>query len=819
MAANIESSGNGSWSNPGTWAGSVIPGAGDTVKIRAGHTVTYDAHTTAIIDAILVNGTLTFHPFTNTLLEAGQIVISSAPDFDFFGSCSPMAKHEDGHMMVVPKLHVGTPARSIADPSSATIRLHATAGADLTCAPGIINHGGEMHFHGAPITPTWTKLVTTAAAGQTVIQLSQATDWKIGDQLLIPGTLKPSGRTPGGTIRNGANLAESERRFISAISPDGMMVTLDQPLKFPHKGGANEGDNRGEVANLSRNVVIESADPTGPARGHTMYHAGSKGSISYAEFRHLGKKGILGRYPIHFHLVQSTMRGSYVQGASIWDSANRWLVIHGAEYLVVRDTVGFNSLGPGFFLENGTEVYNLLAGNLGVQAHVTEPIPNQALAYDRNHGACYWAANARNFIYGNTFVECDNDDSFILDYAPNDNPMLTEVLQPDGSRQIVDIRRMSGGLIKDLEVHSHWGWGPWIVRGRYPEDEPLVFENTHVWNTHYSIDISGDNVVFDGVKVTDTSYGFYNLYPGPHLVKNATMVKVSPHGAFMTYRGGHGTFLYDDIKIESSRLVFRMNAKTETGANGEPIQIHARNVTVLNPVFTDRSGRKRAAWIGTESNAVRADPLLMFVHHDLFGSDADGVFLPLKQSTAQLGIPPGLTFVRAHPTRDDNGVSLEGRGDIQYAMGNVPWPSSPLENPVDRVPPATIILAPQRNETVSIAGDALEVCGVAVDQFGIASVQVNGVEATVDRNGYDWCATLTGLSQGPLEITAVATDNSGHVELTPHVITADICPSGQCLGSVVLPPVADAGDDQTILDIDGDGMENVTGELIPTSIN
>jgi hypothetical protein len=48
------------------------------------------------------------------------------------------------------------------------------------------------------------------------------------------------------------------------------------PLRFDHLG---EGDYRGEVANLSRNVVVESADPAA-ARGHTMYHRHSAGSVS-----------------------------------------------------------------------------------------------------------------------------------------------------------------------------------------------------------------------------------------------------------------------------------------------------------------------------------------------------------------------------------------------------------------------------------------------------------------------------------------------------------------------------------------------------------
>ena len=67
--------------------------------------------------------------------------------------------------------------------------------------------------------------------------------------------------------------------------------------------------------------------------------------------------------------VGDTMRGSQVLGAAIVDSHNRWITIHGTEYLVVRDCVGYRSVGHGYFMEDGTEVYNLLDRNLGVQAY------------------------------------------------------------------------------------------------------------------------------------------------------------------------------------------------------------------------------------------------------------------------------------------------------------------------------------------------------------------------------------------------------------------------------------------------------------------
>src|SRR5262249_7222938 len=134
---------------------------------------------------------------------------------------------------------------------------------------------------------------------------------------------------------------QTEEHLIAGI--DGTRLTLDSPLAFDHQA---DGSYRGDVANLSRNVIVESADPAG-VRGHTMYHNLSACSTRHAEFRHLGKERVFGRYALHYHLCGNTMRGSSVIGASIWGSANRWLTIHGTNYLVVRDCVGYQSKGHG----------------------------------------------------------------------------------------------------------------------------------------------------------------------------------------------------------------------------------------------------------------------------------------------------------------------------------------------------------------------------------------------------------------------------------------------------------------------------------------
>src|SRR5262249_4754793 len=155
----------------------------------------------------------------------------------------------------------------------------------------------------APMNRTWVKLGAAAKKGESVVTLAEpVTGWKVGDRVIVTATKLTYQKT-----------RSTEERTVRAI--DGARLTLSEPLAVEHSG---DGLYKGEVANLSRNVVVESADARGE-RGHTMYHRGSAGSISYAEFRHLGKEGVLGKYAIHFHLVGDTMRGSSVVGASVWD--------------------------------------------------------------------------------------------------------------------------------------------------------------------------------------------------------------------------------------------------------------------------------------------------------------------------------------------------------------------------------------------------------------------------------------------------------------------------------------------------------------------
>jgi hypothetical protein len=69
----------------------------------------------------------------------------------------------------------------------------------------------------------------------------------------------------------------------------------------------------------------------------------------------MGQKAIMGRYPIHWHLVTDQAQGQYVRNSSIHHSFNRAVTIHGTDYITVEDNFCYDHIGHGIFLENGAE--------------------------------------------------------------------------------------------------------------------------------------------------------------------------------------------------------------------------------------------------------------------------------------------------------------------------------------------------------------------------------------------------------------------------------------------------------------------------------
>jgi hypothetical protein len=528
----IRSTCSGAWSDAATWEKGKIPGPGARVQVRAGHTVVFDIKTSKPIRFIHVAGVLSFARDRDTQLDVGVLKIQPGADAaeDGFNCDAHLAEPTAGQPR--PALEIGTPEQPLDARYHAVIRLTYLDGMDKQSCPALVCCGGRMDLHGAPLSRTWVKLGATAVKGATEVTLAEpVAGWRAGDHLLLTATKRQSKDKDKATFKTSTrDLPYSEERRIKAI--DGVKLTLDKPLDLDHKG---EGDYRGEVADLSRNVVVESADPAG-VRGHTMYHRHSAGSVSYVEFRHLGKEGVLGRYSLHYHLCGDTMRGASVIGASFWDSDNRWLTVHGTNYLVVRDCVGYQSKGHGFFLEDATEVYNLFDRCLAVQAYIAKPLPRQVLPYDKNDGAGFWWANSLNAFTRNVAAECDEYGYFFQLTKTNDFDPLQAVLAPDGRKKI-DVRTLPFIRFEGNESHTQRRhalnlgggapFGPPNVGGVGPDEKhPFVLRDTRLWDVHWAFHPVSPSILVDNMDIADADYGVWRPEYQRHAYRNLKLTRV-----------------------------------------------------------------------------------------------------------------------------------------------------------------------------------------------------------------------------------------------------------------------------------------------------
>ena len=740
---------SGDWSDADTWVQGRIPQSGDRVQVRAGHSVVYDVQSDAALRFVHVAGTLSFSREKSTLLDVGLLKVEPGETTTESGFDCHAPVRETPAGAPRPVLEIGTPAVPIPAGVTATIRLRHHPGMAAESLPAIVCCGGRWDIHGAPLQRTWLKLATPASAGDRELTLElPVSDWRVGDRIIIT-TDQSQGPGPYATFRQKGGRPKpvgTEERIIAGV--DGPRITLDRPLAKPHRG---PGNLRCEVANLSRNVVVESAQPNG-VRGHTMYHHGSSGGISYAEFRQLGKEGVLGRYAIHFHLVRDTMRGSGVLGASIWDSHNRWITIHGTDHLLVRDCVGYQSLGHGYFLEDATEQWNVLDRNLAVQAFVTLPLPEQVLPYDPNDGAGFWWANGRNTFTRN--VACENDRygfHFQITETPHFSPVV-KLGQPDGSTARQDVRTVPFLRFEDNESH-----GEGLFDFRFGDEEqgtvhgdrehPFIVRRLRAWESHYALRPNVSFFLLEDLQVTNAAYGIYHPDYDQHVYRDVRLENITDE----PLNGGHdetalpcGNFTFDRVTLvkcvlERHPLVQLTAIGAKPGITG-----HFRDLTL-----SDSQSAKGIIGFGGGPRTRRTDNPVACFFHAIPKTSAVSAVVSVRLSEGARD--PELPIVEGWTGADARA----------HQVSNVTFPE--LLSPKDDLPPATLIT---RIEPVD---DRWRISGVTHDNGDIAGIHVNDQEATIlarHAGVVDWTITL----EAPADrlIVASAIDMNGNREQAPH---------------------------------------------------
>jgi hypothetical protein len=341
-----------------------------------------------------------------------------------------------------------------------------------------LSFGGTLHLYGkkgaiydaatdnnpANTGISWARLSNISGNTLTLdLRQGQSLNWEADDRIVVTSTdYLPT---------------HSEVAEIQSVS--GNTITLKEALEYPHNTNlyslstnpyslsdvpADKGpradpnlttgravETRAAVALLTRSIIITSEGdepdispdgdhfPPTPKNyygGHTIVRQGfASYQVQGVEFWRLGQGGIIGRYPVHFHMARKTPQPSdanqpavtFLKDCTIDDSMTRWITVHATQGVTLQRNVGYRSIGHGFYLEDATETFNKLYANIGISviagvyspdlnprqvpgilaAPDTQPQPDSdyfPYRSDWNHPAAFWIMNGWNDFRYNAAV-------------------------------------------------------------------------------------------------------------------------------------------------------------------------------------------------------------------------------------------------------------------------------------------------------------------------------------------------------------------------------------------------------------------------------
>lgn len=280
-----------------------------------------------------------------------------------------------------------------------------------------LSYGGTIYLRGAKgirdgkidANPSdsgtsWVRLIDNLKGGESSFHVDRPVPtWGPGDHIVLTSTDYLMGH--------------NEECIIQSVESDneGTKITLMSPVSFPHNGqafdysslpatsGPQDDPNRPKslpsrhletraaVALLTRSIMVASEGPAPVMEdrsvdhfpkdsfygGQTIMRQGFQAyQVQGVEFYHLGQGGVIGRYPVHFHMdrkvpkpsVDPPFAGTYIADSSIHDSMTRFITVHATQDLMIMRNVGYRSIGHGFYLEDSTEINNELYSNIGIEA-------------------------------------------------------------------------------------------------------------------------------------------------------------------------------------------------------------------------------------------------------------------------------------------------------------------------------------------------------------------------------------------------------------------------------------------------------------------
>ncbi len=431
------------WSDPAAWGGQ-LPAVGSNVVIAAGKKIWLDTD----------------------MPQLNSLTINANAELRFADRPTTVSSKA---IIVYGKLSIGQETAPLT--SKVTIRLEGettptpgvrmVAGIDVGSNVMVAASGGTIEIQGKDSGRMFTKLAQTANAGATSIQLRDAVTWQPGDKIALSATTQ--------------EFTQYDESTVSSVSADGKTVTLAAPLMFTHHSvvttltsGAESRsvEERGDVGLLTKNIKLTSAadqvakynfalasSRTTPADGfggHTMVLAGSIMKVNNVEFAYMGQTGVLGRYPLHWHLTGDAS-ASYAKNTAIHHSFNRFVTVHATNNLRIDGGVWHDSIGHGFMYETGREVNNSINGILAMTTRVP-PVAKQLRLSD-DAAAAFWITNPKNDI-SNVIAAGGDGSGFWYDFNFNSDNGTEH--DPDANNRAQIFQTISEKLstADNLEAHS-----------------------------------------------------------------------------------------------------------------------------------------------------------------------------------------------------------------------------------------------------------------------------------------------------------------------------------------------------------------------------
>ncbi|MEO3415044.1 G8 domain-containing protein [Roseovarius sp. CAU 1744] len=595
--ADVIAVATGAWSDPATWwsiSGNTqrVPQAGENVLIPQGVDVTYDMNDSAEYNTIRVDGGFVWADDRSTELRCDTIFIDHTGTYKLATEASPAP---DSHTQTLIYTDNG-PLDVTNDPVKMQRGLICFGQASIYATPviGIARAAGDI-AQGA----------TSVTLDRQVQGYSGFRDWKVGDEIIIPGT----------RMRGHCSTWEPwefEVRTISAIDnsvPAAPVIHWTTPLIYPHPACYRRASLTAHIVNRTRNfrTTTDGQPADAQRRAHQLFKNKDQNTVEYVEAWGMGRTDMdflaLGTSPVQLSTMPTITVTTNTNGRYIWyfhhngaknpalnpsifrgcvgyDSPG-WVFVHHDSHGHMIDCIAFDFQAVGFAGEGGGS-WGSIDGCIAIGNRETWHEASTARIKDGGHhigdmGHGFWSNSRPLHLKNFVAVNCTAGMSWTsrVSFGTNVYPGIT-----------AELRAFYGlAALPDTDVQKTLA----VIEG---------FENNEAYACNWDGSVAKkfpvqhhDLVSFlDGFTAWEVDVGFHWQYTGMYSMKDFDMIGFNPaHRSRAPFNPGIGLWPFRQavgMTFVNPRIDSFSNAMAFTTAGGENTSEN-KAIKIINKTFTN----------------------------------------------------------------------------------------------------------------------------------------------------------------------------------------------------------------------------------------